>query len=66
MRIQKRLKEIANLLWDNGYNGIICFDHKSYDFEGDIPRIKVGGEIVLVSEFIINRPADIKIGRAHV
>lgn len=59
MRTQKRLTEIANLLWDNGYNGRICFDHKSYDFEGDIPRIKVGGKIVLVSEFIINRPADI-------
>ena len=59
LTIQKRLKEIANLLWENGYEGKVYFDHKSYDDENDIPRIKTGGEIVLVEQFSINKEGDI-------
>lgn len=62
LQIQKRLKEIANLLWDEnyyGYKGTIFFDHKSYDDENDIPRLKICGEIVLVEQFSINKEGDI-------
>lgn len=59
MTIQKRLKEIANLLWENGYEGRVYFDHKSYDDENDIPRLKICGEIVLVEQFSINKEGDI-------
>ena len=55
MEIEKRLKEIASLLWNNGYEGVVCFDHKSYDDEGDIPRIKVGSYMVKVKEFAVSK-----------
>lgn len=55
MEIEKRLKEIASLLWDNGYDGKVCFDHKSYDDETLIPHIDIDGERVLVETFLINR-----------
>lgn len=58
MEIKKRLKEIAGLLWDNGYNGAVYFDHKSYEDDSDIPRIKISGDVVLVSEFHINKVGD--------
>lgn len=59
MEIRKRLEEIATLLWRNGYKGRVCFDHKSYDDENDIPRIKIGGQIIKVAEFAIERDGDI-------
>lgn len=58
MEIKKRLKEIAELLWANGYKGTICFDHKSYDDEDDIPRLRFGRKTFLVVMFNINSEGD--------
>ena len=55
LKIRKELEKIAELLWSNGCNGIIHFDHKSYDDETLIPHIDIDGERVLVDTFIINR-----------
>lgn len=55
LEIRKELEKIAELLWSNGCDGIIHFDHKSYDDETLIPHIDIDGERVLVDTFIINR-----------
>lgn len=55
LAIRKDLRLIAELLWSNGCNGVVCFDHKSYDDETDIPHIDIDGERVLVDTFNINR-----------
>lgn len=55
LNIRTELNKIAELLWTNGYNGIIHFDHKSYDDETLIPHIDIDGERVLVETFTINR-----------
>lgn len=55
LEIRKELEKIAGLLWDNGNNGVVYFDHKSYDNETDIPHIDVDGERVWVDKFIINK-----------
>ena len=55
LKIRQELDKIAELLWKNGNNGVVCFDHKSYDIETDIPHIDVDGERVLVETFLINK-----------
>lgn len=55
LKIRKELDKIAELLWDNGNNGVVCFDHNSYDNETDIPHIDVDGERVCVETFLINK-----------
>lgn len=55
LKIRKELEKIAELLWSNGNNGVVCFDHKSYDIETDIPHIDVDGERVWVETFLINK-----------
>jgi hypothetical protein len=55
MEIKKRLIEIANLLYTEDYDGVIYFDHKSYDDDNDIPRLNIDNEIVKVEQFVINR-----------
>lgn len=55
LKIRQELEKIAELLWKNGNNGVVCFDHKSYDIETDIPHIDVDGERVLVETFLINK-----------
>ena len=50
---------MAELLYkeDNLYEGVVCFDHKSYDFDIDIPSIIINDEKRLVDEFRINYDA---------
>lgn len=55
LKIRKELEKIAELLWSNGSNGVVWFDHKSYDIETDIPHIDVDGERVWVETFLINK-----------
>jgi hypothetical protein len=55
LEIRKELEKIAELLWSNGCDGIIHFDHKSYDNETDIPHLDIDGERVWVNTFVINR-----------
>lgn len=55
LKIRKELEKIAELLWSNGSNGVVWFDHKSYDIETDIPHIDVDGERVWVETFLIHR-----------
>ena len=55
LKIRKELEKIAELLWNNGCDGIIHFDHKSYDDETDIPHLDIEGERVWVNTFVINR-----------
>lgn len=55
LEIRKELEKIAELLWTNGYEGKVYFDHASYDDELDIPHIDIDGERVWVDRFIINK-----------
>jgi hypothetical protein len=55
LKIRKELEKIAKLLWSNGREGKIHFDHKSYDNETDIPHLDIDGERVWVNTFVINR-----------
>ena len=55
LTIRKELAMIADYLWANGYNGIIYFDHKSYDDNRDIPHLLIDAELVYVYKFYINR-----------
>ena len=55
LAIRKELRLIAELLWSNGYNGVIYFNHKSYDDETLIPHLDIDGERVWVDTFNINR-----------
>lgn len=55
LEIRKELKKIAELLWDNGENGVVCFDRSSYDLESDIPHLIIDGKYVVVDTFIINK-----------
>ena len=55
LKIRKELEKFAELLWNNGCNGVECFDHKSYDDETLIPHLDIDSERVLVDTFIINR-----------
>ena len=55
LKIRTELEKIADLLWSNGSDGVVCFDHKSYDDETLIPHLDIDGKRVLVETFIINR-----------
>lgn len=55
LAIRKDLRLIAELLWSNDYNGVIYFNHKSYDDETLIPHLDIDGKRVLVDTFSINR-----------
>jgi hypothetical protein len=59
MRTQfnKEIKSIADYLWANEYDGMVYFDHSSYDLETDIPHLLIDGELVYVTKFYINRDA---------
>ena len=55
LQIRKELGKIAELLWGNGENGVVCFDRSSYDLESDIPHLVIDGKYVIVDTFIINK-----------
>ena len=54
-RFKKELSSLASYLWANEYNGMIYFDHKSYDNNRDIPHLLIDGELVYVVKFYVNR-----------
>lgn len=57
MNTQEIVKKLAELLYneDDGYNGIICFDWRTYVDENDIPHIIINGERVNINEFRVNK-----------
>lgn len=59
MKIHDYLKKIGELLYSNEeYNGMVYFDHKSYDNDNDIPSIIIDDKKVLVEEFYISEDCD--------
>lgn len=54
-RFKKELSSLSSYLWANDYNGVIYFDHKSYDDNRDIPHLLIDGELVYVVKFYVNR-----------
>ena len=54
-RFKKELSSLSSYLWANDYNGIIYFDHKSYDDNRDIPHLLIDGELIYVYKFYVNR-----------
>lgn len=54
-RFKKELSSLSSYLWANEYNGMIYFDHKSYDNNRDIPYLLIDGELVYVVKFYVNR-----------
>lgn len=61
METKEIVKKIAELLYkDEGvYNGVVCFDHSSYDNALDIPSINIDGELVLIEEFRVSKDGNI-------
>ena len=57
MNTQEIVKKLAQLLYneEEGYNGIVYFDWKTYDDENDIPHIIINGERVNIDEFRVNK-----------
>lgn len=58
MEINKHLQSISGLLWANDYDGVVHFDHKSYDFSEDIPHLLIDGKRVLIDKFFISKGGD--------
>ena len=58
MEINKHLQSIAGLLWSNDEDGIVWFDHKSYDLSEDIPHLIINGNRVLVERFYVSKDGD--------
>ena len=56
METREIVKKLAELLYkDEGvYEGVVCFDHSSYDNDDDIPRLLIDGNEVLIDEFRVN------------
>lgn len=57
MNTQEIVKKLAELLYkDEGvYDGAVCFDWSSYDFEEDIPNLTIDNKIVKIEEFRVNK-----------
>lgn len=53
--IKREGRLLADLLYNNGYNGIICFDDINYDNEEDIPHLWVNGNLFIVASFKIDK-----------
>ena len=47
--IKREGRLLADLLYKNGYNGIICFDDINYDNEEDMPHLWVNGNLFIVA-----------------
>ena len=56
MGTKEIIAKLAELLYkDEGvYEGVVCFDHSSYDCDDDIPRLIIDGNEVLIDEFRVN------------
>lgn len=57
MNTQEIVKKLAELLYmeNSLYNGVIHFDWSSYDFDGDIPTIKIDDKFIKIEEFRVNK-----------
>ena len=57
METREIVKKLAELLYkDEGvYDGVVCFDWSSYDFEEDIPNLTIDNKIVQIEEFRVNK-----------
>lgn len=58
MKIKEVAKRMGSFLNDNGHDGTIVFDHKSYDDENDIPHIFENGKRRNVLEMSISPNGD--------
>jgi hypothetical protein len=56
MTIRDIVKKLANLLYkdEGAYEGVVCFDWSSYDFDEDIPYITIDGKEFQVEVFSVN------------
>ena len=61
MEIREIVKKLAELLYkDEGvYDGAVCFDWSSYDFDEDIPYLIIKGERIQIEEFKVNKEGNI-------
>ena len=57
MNTQEIVKKLAELLYmeNSLYNGVIHFDWSSYEFDGDIPTLKIDNKFVKIEEFRVNK-----------
>ena len=57
METREIVKKLAELLYkDEGvYDGAVCFDWSSYDFDEDIPNLIIDNKIVKIEEFKVNK-----------
>ena len=60
MAIKEIVKKLGELLHKdkNVYNGNVCFDFSSYDFEEDIPHISIFGKRTLIENIFISKDGD--------
>jgi hypothetical protein len=60
MAIKEIVKKLGELLHNdkNVYNGNVCFDFSSYDFEEDIPHISIFGKRTLIENIFISKDGD--------
>jgi hypothetical protein len=56
MTIRDIVKKLANLLYkdEGAYEGVVCFDWSSYDFDEDIPYITIDCKEFQVEVFSVN------------
>lgn len=57
METKEIVKKLAELLYkDEGvYDGVVCFDWSSYDYDEDIPNLTIDNKIVKIEEFRVNK-----------
>lgn len=57
METREIVKKLAELLYkDEGvYDGAVCFDWSSYDFDEDIPNLIINNKNVKIDEFKVNK-----------
>lgn len=57
MNTQEIVKKLAELLYmeNSLYNGVIHFDWSSYEFDGDIPTLKIDDRFIKFEEFRVNK-----------
>ena len=57
METKEIVKKLAKLLYkDEGvYDGVLCFDWSSYEYEDDIPHIILDNKLIKIEEFQVNK-----------
>lgn len=54
MKVIDCAKKIANLLYEQDYEGAVSFDHGSYEFEYEIPYLYIDDKKTYIESFRIN------------